>query len=57
MLVLPFLLLVHELSVEGTQKDVDNKEEAELSTDEFVEGALQVALFPSIISSLIFCCS
>ena len=46
----PFLVLVHELSVEGTEKDVDNEEKAELSTDEFVEGALQVALFPSIIS-------
>ena len=36
----PFLVLVHELSVEGTQKDVDNEEEAEFSTDELVEGAL-----------------
>ena len=35
--LLPFLLLVHELSVEGTQEDVDNEEEAELSTDELVE--------------------
>ena len=36
----PFLVLVHELSVEGTQKDVDNEEEAEFSTDELVEGTL-----------------
>ena len=36
----PFLLLVHELSVEGTEKDVDNEVEAEFSTDELVEGAL-----------------
>ena len=36
----PFLVLVHELPVEGTQKDVDNEEEAEFSTDELVEGTL-----------------
>ena len=46
----PFLVVVHELPVEGAQKNVNNKEEAEFSTDEFVEGALEEALFPSIIS-------
>ena len=36
----PFLVRVHELSVEDAQKDVDNEKETEFSADELVEGAL-----------------
>ena len=45
----PFLVIVHELSVECAEEYVDDEKKAELSTDELVQGSLKVNLFPSVI--------
>ena len=45
----PFLVIVHELSVECAKEYVDDEKKAELSTDELVQGSLKVNLFPSVI--------
>jgi len=34
------LIIIHELSIDDTKSDVDNKEEEQFSEDELVQGAL-----------------
>ena len=48
---LPFLLLIHDLPVDGTNDGVDDEEEEELPADELVQGALPLEEEPGEAAS------
>ena len=48
---LPFLLLIHDLPVDGSDDGVDDEEEEELPADELVQGALPLEEEPGEAAS------